>query len=442
MDIKYLGIDFGSSSVSVVGYENYNTDPIIFYDPNSVSKTTKFTTAMAKKSDGSYLFFDKAVEQNNLHLIDSLKEHLAVGDDQDQTTRLFISKLLEALPLNKSSSGEYNFSKLERICFGYPTYTDTVMQDNYKKKLSDIILQSCNENGINISAEQIVCIPEPILAAMAFNEVNKSSDKYKNTINHGDLILVVDLGGYTLDMTIVQATKNEKGDIRLSDIALPKSITEDSNNRNIKLGKRITKDICIQIYKDCENLHEFDHNVEEQKCIYFKDPNNDTTPTNLQYEEPLENSPQTKISKFVLQKDQTRDSIIGDTVCVGMYSSDDDRSINIGDSFNLCAEYVASYIYINTLNNKKISHVLFTGGTSEIKALRTAITTKLNPYFENPNGTKELLLETKYENAVKIKKANETIASESLSFKNIVALGAALVAAKDPDDRPGPSYMS
>lgn len=437
--IKYLGIDFGSSSVSVVGYENYNTEPIIFYNPVPLSKTTKFATAMAKDDNGNYVFFDDAVQQITHPLINSLKESLAI-DDPCENVQLFISKLFDSISQCRSSSGEYNFSQLERICFGYPTYTETEKQNKYNENLRNIIVNSCRANGINISAEQIISIPEPMLAAMAFNEVNKNSSEYKNTINHGDLILVVDLGGYTLDMIIVRAEKSTNDDIRLFDGSPPKSIIEEKEDgRDIKLGKRITKDICVQIFKGCENQHMFDYNVDEQKCEYFKNINIATAPKNLQFKEKLSDQPTTEISKFVLQYDQKDKSLIDNTVYVGMNSSEDGRSIDIEDSFNLCAEYVESYIYINSvfLNNKKISHVLFTGGTSEIKDLRKAITGKLKQYFEKSNGKtdiSELLLETKYDNAVKLKIANQNTPTKELSFENIVALGAAWVAARDPSD--------
>ena len=418
--IKYLGIDFGSSSVSVVGYEDKNTEPIIFYDPEM--NDTWFATAMTP--DGKKFFQHAFTEKD---ILDSLKEDIIDGKNTENVKK-FISELFKTINNCRDSSGTYDFSSLERICFGYPTYTPTCTEA-YCEKVTEIILQSCP--GV-----QVVCAPEPELAARAYNETNKNVALYKNSIKDGDLILVVDLGGYTLDMAILKATKDSSGDVCVRPLTNSESI--ESERMQISMGKRITRDICFQIYKDSTNdiPLAFDYGVEEQKCKFFSEDEKNTAPTRLKVTGKL---PADKnITKFVLTKDQRGSSLSEskgeNTVTVGIYSSTDGRTVQIGNSYLYCGNLINNYINIslnnNRFGNKKISHVIFTGGTSRINELRETIKNKLTGNEFVDSNVKMLLVDRPNEGALKLKRANSS-EYETLSSSNVVALGAAVVAMQE-----------
>ena len=201
------------------------------------------------------------------------------------------------------------------------------------------------------------------------------------------------------------------------------------------MGKRITRDICFQIYKDSTNdiPLAFDYGVEEQKCKFFSEDEKNTAPTRLKVTGKL---PADKnITKFVLTKDQRGSSLSEskgeNTVTVGIYSSTDGRTVQIGNSYLYCGNLINNYINIslnnNRFGNKKISHVIFTGGTSRINELRETIKNKLTGNEFVDSNVKMLLVDRPNEGALKLKRANSS-EYETLSSSNVVALGAAVVA--------------
>ncbi len=421
--IKYLGIDFGSSSVSIVGYEDKDTEPILFYDPEM--KDTWFATAMTSDAQ---TFFQRSFTENDV--LDSLKEDIIDGKNPANVKR-FMEELLSTISQCQDSSTSYDFSCLERICFGFPTYTPTCTKA-YCEKVTEIILEACTK-VFNKADVQIMCLPEPELAARAYNEAHKKLDSYKNSVSDGDLILILDLGGYTLDMAILKANKDLEDNVRVRPLTNSESI--ESERMQISMGKRITRDICFQIYKDSTGgfCPTFDYGIEEQKCKFFSQGEKDTKPTRLKVTSKM--LPNTSFTKFVLTKDQRGNSLTntnGDnTITVGIYSSIDGRTIDIGRSYVYCGDLINNYISINLHNNrfgsKKISHVIFTGGTSRIDELRETIKNKLCSNEFVDSDVKMLLVDDSDKNALKLKRANDA-EYEKLSSSNVVALGAAAVA--------------
>lgn len=439
-NIKHLGIDFGSSSVSVIGYEDIGKEPIVFYDTDL--RDTWFATAMAPDTKK---FFQRALTEKTV--VDSLKEDIIDGKNTDNV-KAFITKLFETVSKCRNESEEYDFSNLETICFGYPTYTPTCTKA-YCEKVRDII-KSCLK-AFGATDVRIICAPEPELAARGYNEANKNVGEYKKAIKDGDLILVVDLGGYTLDMSILLANKNAGDSISLRPLANSESI--ESERMQISMGKRITGDICVQIYKGDNNSPkpEFDYNVEQQKCLFFSQSKDNTAPTLLKVKSPLPTDPDIEITKFVLAKEQRGNSVSVEkgkaTVTVGIYYSDDDRTISIGRSFTHCSNIIDNYINVslsaNRFSNKRISHVIFTGGTSRIGELCETIKNKLTHNKLVDPSAKLMYVDRPSEETLTIRKANDQSGYEKLSSVNVVALGAAIAAAQeDPTDDPNGFFVS
>ncbi len=432
--IKYLGIDFGSSSVSVIGYEDIGKEPIVFAD--SQGNQPWFATAMTPDAK---IFFQSALKED--HFLESLKEDV-LYDQDNKNLEIFMAKIFDTLSQCRSSSGEYDFSNLERICFGYPTYTPTCTQ-TYCEKLKNIIQAACNKTEkFNAPNVQIICAPEPELAAKGYNEANKNISGYVNSINDDDLLLVVDLGGYTLDMSILRASKTAENTVSLRPFVISESI--ESEGKPISMGKEITREICYHIYKDglSKTPPKFDYAVEQQKCIFFSQGQNDTEPQPLKTQIPSSTEPKATIAKFILTKEQTGNPISvknGEcTVTVGIYSASDifkGRSIYIGNTFNYCGDFINNYINVSLkssqLGCKKISHVLFTGGTSRIGELCETIKNKLTQntaYVSDP--VKIWFVDSTPPGAMEIRWFDGITENETLSSINVVALGAATVAAK------------
>lgn len=434
--IKYLGIDFGSSTVSVVGYEDKNTKPIIFSDPSN--SRTWFDTAMTK--DGQYFFHNAFINgyTQDLNVLDSLKENLVTAnpvESSKENALLFMKNLLQTI------SRECDFSQLEKICFGYPTYTIPHKQECYYLNFKEIIKKACEDvlQMSNIQDESIICNPEPILAATAYNEAHKDLPDYKAKIKSGELVLVVDLGGYTLDMAIVEARTDKDRSLYFYPIVASESIEAGSiRATDIIMGKRITREICDCIYKnsDLSNIPTYVDDVDKKKCEFFQ--NNETESEGVlkmkfDISQPG-SSNKTTISGFVLCKEtQNDDFIAGNKIKVGLYGTGM-HNINLKAKFNSCARYILDYVLYNysqnakALGNKKISHILFTGGTSNISTLRETIKSVLGQHIQNENPNEvELLVDNPMDNALKLSRPQN--GNVSLSSKNVVALGAAIYAA-------------
>ncbi len=438
INIKYLGIDFGSSSVSVVGYEDKDKEPIIFYD--SFLDDKFFATVMTKDQKVYFQYaFDKSTDTV---IIDSLKED--IGQEGSKVfVEAYMTELFRIIKQCKIGTIEYDFSALERVCFGHPTYTAPTNQSEYCEKLREIIFNTCR-SVFGVSKEiEITYASEPVLAAIAYNKAHQNVNEYKNKIKDGDLILVADFGGYTLDMTVIQANKCPEDDsISICPITYPASI--ENGRMDIKMGKQITGELCTQIYKNSMILNVrgekrdpplFDYSVEKSKMDFFQGNENDTTPQTMSVESTLTKDGKTKIKKFVLQKNQIGDSIKDDTIYVGIYTSEDDRSINIENCFIQCAEHINYYINLNKdrLNNKKVSHIIFTGGTARIKALRETVITHICQDFIIPVPNVLLVDKEADDGALRIKDANKDKKYVTLASENVVALGAAVKAAWNTD---------
>jgi hypothetical protein len=221
----------------------------------------------------------------------------------------------------------------------------------------------------------------------------------------------------------------------------------------ISMGKRITGDICFQIYKDGKSTSPptFDYEVEKQKCLFFAHDKNNTSPTSLKVTSTLPTNPETEITKFVLAKEQKGDSVSVEkgkaTVTVGIYNSDDGRTIGIGRSFTHCSNIIDNYINVslsaNRFSNKRISHVIFTGGTSRISELCETIKNKLTHNKFVDSSVKLLFVDRPSAETLMIRKANDESECEKLSSANVVALGAAVVATqKESADNPNGYFVS
>ena len=434
--IKCLGIDFGSSKTTIVGL-TYDGELVIF--GNSHTAAPSFLSAIGRFSDEeNYFFFEEAYQKskiNNLgkrvhpELTDNLKEGLynrINGKISEENVTRYFTEIFKILKKN----GDYDFSALSNVCFGHPAYYAPGASKEYIEALKPILEMLLRDIfGVNPT---IIEIPEPVLAATAYNYCYSETKEYKKRIKHNDVILVLDFGGHTMDISLMQA--NKSGDeITLS--PYKKSCSIDSGT--IEMGKAITRSICGEIYVDLwekERRIPFDLNVEKAKCELFSK----NGPSNPSYRCLYKSNPD--IERFVLEYDCKRHhalDVAEKTVYVGMHKGE--RTINIENIFHSAINQIRRYVCSEEIDLPKnsISHILFTGGSSNIPQLREHVKSMLSEPKVNmwkDDNRSEFIMDETVESARKITLTTGEYSSfeASLSSANAVAIGAALVATKPP----------
>ena len=435
--IRYLGIDFGSSTTNFVGI-TVNGEVVIL--GNYETTYHGFATAMAEDSDKGYVYFEQAFDLNNVKLINNLKEGLynASSPLSKERVSLFFERILDILTDDDMFNTPCDFSRLEAVCFGHPAYYSIGSTEQYIKTLTPILREVFKTKfGVRPRIENC---PEPILAAMSYNYCSRTSSDYLEKINDNDVILVLDFGGHTMDMALLQASKK---DGRISLKPYERSYSVDSGV--IGMGKAITRMILDQIYMDRyyqskwnkNAMIPYDPRVDEAKCRLFSGKvgeDGGTAPERCKYMTCNE-----QFTHFALHYsfDEQIPAIDKNGVIhIGL--NEGERCIGIDTIFDAVASHIKKYLTAEEIGvaDRSIAHILFTGGSSRMEPLRNHAK---NALFEiskwrNNNVQSELMMDRPYEDSLAFR-SNISDGSNArdimLSSANAVAIGAALVA-KDP----------
>ena len=387
--VKQLGIDFGSSKTCVVAFLEGKSQPVVICEPRT--NCDYFLSYMSPTPDPDrYLYFQGVLRGDGAPMTD-LKENFS---GKPEKVRLFFKELRRVC--EEGTLEKYDFSGLERIVFGYPAYQDPGASELYYRKMSALLAEV-----FEIDVKQIVGCPEPVLAASAHDHVCavKSMEK-------GDVLLVFDLGGYTMDLAVLQMDHGKRTTKVLQ------YIPSGSIGHHVSMGQYLTARITQFVYGspsvDC-----YDPRVEEQKRkLFSSDPEQQGEAhrrTARKYSP--EQYPGGKAC-FSLRYSEAEAADTGDdTVCVSMV-----EDAEIEDIYGDCGECVDAYLKNAPLAGKRV-FVLFTGGTSNIKQFRATILNRLEQYHVQKVWVVDECTDKPFLDG-----------KRTLSSVNAVALGAALVA--------------
>ena len=419
--IRNLGIDLGSSGTTVVGYTAGGKEALLFRD--TVEGRDYFETALATKhipsdtpegekatlaaqllgnGDSGDVFF---IGHGGTFFYDKLKEGLLTEPDTDRSRaylRAYLRYILEAI----SESGSYDFSEVESICFGYPAYDHAGSTSSYIATISNILTDTfARRDGRSI---QRFSLPEPILAATSYLHANP------NAVKPGSLLLVVDCGGYSIDLALVEVCRD--GDLVYPKEKVP-AISVDGGY-TLALGKAMTADILSLVYEKLE-LDEacpfYDRGVEAAKRAFFS-----------AYEKNARHAEDMAITHL------GRHFFLS---CGKPHPSEDEVDLSTEMGIDHAFETIACHVldYLRKLKGEgiitdghAIGGILMTGGAARMKPLRDAIVSQVRSKLQRFNGA-ILLTDEGKGNAALLKTADSS-APADLSSDTAVALGAALIA--------------
>ena len=277
ISIKYLGIDFGSSATTLVGIAD-NGKAYLLED--TVTGKQDFASAVAVSDSGKLYFCHEALvksHEDGIFLEATPKEDLLSKADIDNCKRrvlAFFDAVLDRAEGKAAGFPFYDLSTVEAVCFGHPSYYRRCDTEDYNTVISDLLATVFSERYH--SRPSIVPAAEPLLAAIAYGDVCGM-----DTVRHEGLLLVVDCGGHTIDLSLVKGIHectSESGDqsqkrLCLIAAAPPASINE--NNTLAPLGKQMTMEIADTILEKGEVAEDvgvellYDYKVEEAKCRFF-----------------------------------------------------------------------------------------------------------------------------------------------------------------------------
>ncbi len=92
------------------------------------------------------------------------------------------------------------------------------------------------EAARNVGFEHLTLLEEP--QAALYSWINNSNDEWRNDVNVGDIVLVVDIGGGTTDLSLVEVTQ-EEGNLALKRIAVGEHILLGGDNMDLALAYRL-----------------------------------------------------------------------------------------------------------------------------------------------------------------------------------------------------------
>ncbi len=336
--VKHLGIDFGSSNTVVTATLDGVKTPIVF---NFKGSRLAFPTAILKDEGGEAKIYDLV----GTPVSNKMKEDFSAGD------RVAIGLVKEYFGLIKKrieGAGDgidsFDFSRLEKICFGHPAYFKSDSVEKYCGNMTKILSEV-----FRIDRKKIHGAPEPELAAHAYHAVGSSKSCYGVRTNEN--VLVLDFGGYTLDIVLMTL---DKGGMKL--VRGCGSVEASS----ISLGKEITLRLCEVLY-NCDGAP-FDYGVDEAKCELFGDDRYETNTVEKLYKYNLDGK------KYTLSYRER----LGDEYSA-CFTGSSSKSIEIEKIFSRLATYVQAFLQGSGVRGEEISHVLFTGGTARMAPLREQI---------------------------------------------------------------------
>ena len=430
--VKQIGIDFGSSNTSVVGVlEDYTKSPIVF----RYNDVEPFSTMLLRKHNSSYFFTaaevnfkGKDINDQEVHFYNALKEDLMEENGKDEYSKRveeFFKELKRQLEDKKYMEQQYSFD-LDSICFGYPISFDKTVVNRYREKMRNIVERVFQSKEKKI---KIYDIPEPVLAGRAYNYAYKRLNDGKSFLAKDETLLVVDLGGYTMDIALLQASGDKEQELAIRKcVSLPNKFSS---------GKNITKSLCKELY----GKRVYDGRVDRKKRELFEQliredgqyqlGSNYTPTKGAKY--PKEGKDVTFALHYDMLNPKSYTKEKGkDYIDIGFVGNDETKDIQFERRINDAVDFIR--IYLSEIPKDSISYVLFTGGTAKIKPLRDGILQGIKDWLTPDNPQKaELLMDDN--------NFNFPLTGDKLSSENAVALGAALTAAgicKPLDDMASP----
>ncbi|MCG9577602.1 Hsp70 family protein [Vibrio tubiashii] len=92
------------------------------------------------------------------------------------------------------------------------------------------------EAARNVGFVHLTLLEEP--QAALYNWIDNSNDKWRDEVSVGDIVLVVDIGGGTTDLSLVEVTE-EEGNLTLNRIAVGEHILLGGDNMDLALAYRL-----------------------------------------------------------------------------------------------------------------------------------------------------------------------------------------------------------
>lgn len=92
------------------------------------------------------------------------------------------------------------------------------------------------EAARNVGLTHLTLLEEP--QAALYNWIDNSNDKWRDEVEVGDIVLVVDIGGGTTDLSLVEVTEDE-GNLTLNRIAVGEHILLGGDNMDLALAYRL-----------------------------------------------------------------------------------------------------------------------------------------------------------------------------------------------------------
>ncbi|MCG6283484.1 Hsp70 family protein, partial [Vibrio diabolicus] len=92
------------------------------------------------------------------------------------------------------------------------------------------------EAARNVGFTHLTLLEEP--QAALYSWIDNSNDEWRNEVNVGDVVLVVDIGGGTTDLSLVEVTEDD-GNLTLNRIAVGEHILLGGDNMDLALAYRL-----------------------------------------------------------------------------------------------------------------------------------------------------------------------------------------------------------
>ncbi|MBE6633758.1 MAG: hypothetical protein E7620_05395 [Ruminococcaceae bacterium] len=405
--VKYLGIDFGSSNTLISAIVEGVETPLLFRD-----EITGFDS------------FETMIPGDNNQELRALKEQLLESRGNEpfgkENVRKFFAKLREKL--DSLDNEGFDFSKIQRVCFGHPAYYDK----SYVAFFCDTMKAIIGEIFVGVPANQICAVSEPLLDAYAYcHAMKKRRQGTACPFQNGQNLLVLDMGGHTIDMTLLRA---ERAGEEFS--AIPMFSSASSNTPVVYMGKAITENICDVCYEGMKIYYDAD--VDKAKGEVLSDAKNWNTKVVSRV---LKKSGGRALYLTYDEENFERERIPENAIRVAM------RSLQF-DTFTIDCVIRAVNTYLKTagLNEGTLDYVLLTGGSSKIIPLQEGLKSGLRRYNWLRNSEDPILLMDKCTNNQQyspLMKRHDITKTEKgdvyLSSENAVVLGAILVAADESE---------
>ena len=413
--IEYLGLDFGSSKTCLVAKIQGEDTPIVF---TSSDEKICFPSVIAEAKQGNftnYKYFNDASDNrdNKYVTYSTLKEDLRYPDtpqykEDFARIKAYLSKIFDCAFSYTYFSGKkdelYDFSELKAVYYGHPSFFNTKELQNYENNMQMILQNIFSKKRLTPNFRGI---PEPILTAQAYLATHA---KNRKDIKTGDSVLILDFGGYTLDIALVTVGK-DKGKVGIVPGSNCSFNTEEGFDL-LSLGKTITHKLYSRIFPAQEKKSYLMSIVDQKKCELFEAQTMQALNEKVVHCNLASGTIRFSLSYDGKKHENTVSFIEGK------------NNINMPAHYEELFEHIKCFFLLTKRPKTSISHVLFAGGTSRMLPLRKAVYQYLydNDWFEN--GKASSLVIDEESDAVLVNNGKQY----PLSSECAVALGACLAA--------------